>query len=219
MIILIILTSIFSTLIVLVGVIYLFLSKKPIAQRIHNLILNVLSCVYLTLCAPIYNNLTEKHLIDYSQQYAYIFMALLFLASFLPSIIFQMAQIFKGVKFKFIHFFGMLIAYAVMLFAVCINCYLDNQKFRYLLLFVPLTAIFSILILALTMLDVSDAKQFVTALTVNILAIGSIIAMLAISIFTVGMFTVSSIVMCAIFALLLAFSIVLPTIARKQQVK
>ena len=129
MIILIILTSIFSTLIVLVGVIYLFLSKKPIAQRIHNLILNVLSCVYLTLCAPIYNNLTEKHLIDYSEQYAYIFMALLLLASFLPSIIFQMAQIFKGVKFKFIHFFGMLIAYAVMLFAVCINCYLDNQKY------------------------------------------------------------------------------------------
>lgn len=219
MIILIVLTSIFSTLLVLVGVICLFWSKRPIASRVHNLILNILSCVYLTLCAPIYNNLTEKNLNGYSEQYAYIFLALLFIVSFVPSVVFQMAQIFKGATFKYVHFFGMLITYAVMIFAICFNCYADNEKFKFLLLFVPLTVIFSILILAVTMLDLSDTKQFVTALIVNILAVGSIVAMLIISILTVGIFTISSIVMCVIFGLLLIASIVLPIIARKSQVK
>lgn len=209
-----------AVLLILVELIYFFFCEKPYAVRLQNAVYAFLGAVYLVICAPLYQSLTEQTLYNQSETYGYIFMFALTVISFLPVCVLQMAQAFRKFPLKFVHFWGLLILYAALLAGLIVNCLFFNESFGYLIIFVPLHFVFFVFILGGTVLDVSDKKQYISELCINGVLSAGVLTLLLMSVwgdFADGSVTNASYIMIAASLLLCLSSLMLPVFGRRAE--
>ena len=205
-----------AMMVAIVAIINFIFSKKSVAMRVQYTIHSLVGCALALLTPSLYESMTPRFLpFDFAQNYAYIFAVLLVLCTFLLPSVLQMAQAFKKPELKLTHFFGLIIAQSVLFAILYINCVQFNERFEYLSVFMPIYFAVSIWLCSTAVLDVADKKQFITLEITNLLVCCVFIAMLVLAIYSAGMFTIFSITMCVVLALLIAVSAVLPIVARR----
>ena len=205
-----------AIMVAIVAIINFIFSKKSVAIRVLYAVYSAVGCAFSLLTPSLYESLTPRFLpFNFAENYAYIFAVLLVLCTFLLPSVLQIAQAFKKPELKFIHFFILVVAQAVLFAILYINCVQFNERFEYLSVFMPIYFAVSIWLSSTAILDVADKKQFITLEITNLLVCCVFIAMLVLAIYSAGMFTIFSITMCVVFALLIAVSAVLPIVARR----
>ena len=205
-----------AVMVAIIAIINFIFSKKPIAMRVQYAIYSAVGCAFALLTPLLYENMTPRFLpFNFAENYAYIFAVLLVLCTFLLPSVLQIVQAFKKPELKFIHFFILVVAQAVLFAILYINCVQFNERFEYLSVFMPIYFAVSIWLCSTAVLDVADKKQFIALEITNLLVCCVFIAMLVLAIYSAGMFTIFSITMCVVLALLIAVSAVLPIVARR----
>ena len=220
------------------AMIYQFRSQKPFCMRLQYSAFSVIASVILILFAPIYSDLTEQYIFSYydaylefyktdveigkfelSDTYGYVFMILMCILSFLLPIVYAIGQSFGKITPKYTHFWGFFTLYVLMVTGLSLNCYFMNERFTYLFFFLPVFAVLFTLMFASVTLDVTDLKQFVTLLVINILLCGATFVIFVLDIIfdpAGAVFTYGTIPLAIVVIAFCVAGIALPIIAKRK---